>query len=78
MDENHNSKVHSIKILLVSGASVSIARRDFLHKRHRTLKAEKNRWCTMVGFFDITSATELKVNLSKLNHADEIYAKCHL
>ena len=32
MDENKNSKVHTIKILLDSGASISIVRKDILYK----------------------------------------------
>ena len=34
-DESRNSKVHTIKILLDSGASTSIVHKDVLYKRHR-------------------------------------------
>ena len=37
-DENRNSKVHTIKILLDIGASVSIVQKDVLSKRHKILK----------------------------------------
>ena len=40
-DENKSSKVHTIKILLDSGASASIARKDFLYERQRILKVKK-------------------------------------
>ena len=36
-DENKYSKVRTIKILLDSGASASIVRKDVLHKRHQIL-----------------------------------------
>ena len=36
-DENKNSKLRTIKILLDSGASTSLVRKDVLHKRHKTL-----------------------------------------
>ena len=42
MDENKNSKVCAINILLHSGDSVSIVRKGVLHNRHRILKDEKN------------------------------------
>ena len=41
LDENKNSKVHSIKILLDSGASASIIRKDVMCKRHKILKDKK-------------------------------------
>ena len=41
MDENWNSKVCTIKILLDSGAGASIVRKDILHERHRILKQKK-------------------------------------
>ena len=37
LDENENSKVRTIKILLDSGASPSIVRKDVLHKRPQIL-----------------------------------------
>ena len=37
-DENKYSKVHTIKILLDSGASASIVRKDALYERHKILK----------------------------------------
>ena len=40
-DENKISKVHAIKILLDSGASASIVRKDVLHKRHRIQKKKE-------------------------------------
>ena len=40
-DENKNSKVCTLKLLLDSGASSSVVRRDVIHKCHRTLKEEK-------------------------------------
>ena len=41
-DENRNSKVCTIKILLDSGASASIVRKDVLYKRHKILKDKKS------------------------------------
>ena len=37
-DENHNSNTRAIKILLDSGASASIVRKDVLYERHKILK----------------------------------------
>ena len=37
-DENKNSKVCTIKILLDSGARVSIVQKDMLYRRHKILK----------------------------------------
>ena len=42
MDENKHSKAHTIKILLNSGASASIVRKDILHEHHRILKQKRN------------------------------------
>ena len=74
-DENINSKVHTIKILLDSSASVSIARKDVLYERHSILNQKKNKWSTMAGTFDTTIVTELILKLPELNGN---YAKCHL
>ena len=41
LDENKNSKVHTIKILLDCGTSESIVRKDVLYKRHKILKDKK-------------------------------------
>ena len=41
-DENKYSKVHTIRILLDSGASASIVRKDILYKRLKILKDKKN------------------------------------
>ena len=43
-DENRNSKLHTIRTSLDSGASAFIVRRDVLYKRHRILKDKKNKW----------------------------------
>ena len=43
-DENKNSKVCTIQILLDSGASASIIHKDVLYKRHKILKDNKNKW----------------------------------
>ena len=40
-DENKNSKVRTIKILLDSSASASIKRKDILCERHKILKDKK-------------------------------------
>ena len=52
-----NSKVHTIKILLDSGASASIVHKDLLHIQHR--KDKKNIWSTMAGTFNNTFVTEI-------------------
>ena len=77
-DENKNSKVCTIKILLDNGASASIVREDVLYKCHKILKDKKNNWSTMAGTFNKTFITEIILKLSELNHSAEIYAKCHL
>ena len=60
LDENINSKLCTIKILLDSGASVLIIRKDVLHKRHKNCKDKKNKWSTMAGTFNTTFITEIK------------------
>ena len=74
LDKNKNSKVRTIKILLDSGASASIVRKDVLHVRHKILKDKKNKWSTMAGIF----VTNIILKLPELNHSAEISAKCHL
>ena len=55
--ENINLNVYTTKILLDSGASASIVRKDFLQERHRILKDKKNKWSTMAGTFNTTFVT---------------------
>ena len=74
-DENRNSKVCTIKILLDPHASVSIIRQDILYERHRILKDKKNNWPTLAGTFNITFVTEIILKLLKMNHSAKIYAK---
>ena len=47
-DENKKSNVHTIRVLLDSGASALIIRKDVLHERHKILKDKKNKWSTML------------------------------
>ena len=76
MDENTNSKLCTIKILLQGGTSASIIRKDVLYKRHRILKDKKNKWSTISGTFNITFVTEIILKLPELNHsADHLYNK---
>ena len=42
LDENKNPEVRAIKILLDSGASVSIVRKKILLERYKILKDKKN------------------------------------
>ena len=51
-----------IKILLDSGATASIARKDVLYKRHKILKDE-NKWSTMAGTFNTTFVTDIILKL---------------
>ena len=69
LDENKNSKVCTIKILLDSGASASTVRRDVLYKRHKILKDKKNKRSTMAGTFNNTFVTEIILKLLELNHS---------
>ena len=73
-----NSNVHTIKILLDSGASTSIVCREVLDKRHHLIKKKKNKWSTMAGTFNTSYMTSLNLRLQELNHTAEIYAKRHL
>ena len=41
--ENKNSKVRTIKILLDSGTSTLIVRKDVLYERHKLLEDKKNK-----------------------------------
>ena len=74
-DKNKHSKVHTIKILLDSGASASIIRKDKLYICQRILKDKKNTWSTMAGTFNTTFATEIMLKLAELNHSAKINAK---
>ena len=51
-DKNRNSKVHTIKIFLDSGASALIIRKDVFYERHKIFKDKKNKWSTMAGTFN--------------------------
>ena len=77
-DEKINSKVHTLKILLDSGASASFVRKDVLCKRHRIIEDKKNKWLTMAGTFNTTFVAEIILKLPELNHSAEFYATCHL
>ena len=74
-DENKNSKVCTIKILLDSGASVLIVRKDVLYKRERILKDKKNKLSTMAGTFHTTLITEIILKLPELNYSAKFDAK---
>ena len=65
MDENKNSKVCTVKILLDSGASASIVRNDVLYERHKILKDKTNKWSTMAVTFNTTFVTEIMLKLPK-------------
>ena len=75
MDENRNSKVHTI---IDSGAIVSIVGRDVLNKRYKILKDKKNKWSTMVGTFNTTFVAEMILQLLELKHSAKVYAIYHL
>ena len=47
-DENKNSEVCTIKILLDSGASASIVYKDLLYERHKILKDKKDKCSTFL------------------------------
>ena len=55
MDENKNCKLHTIKILLDSGASASNVSKDVLHDKNK-----KYKWSIMAGTFTTTFVTEQK------------------
>ena len=78
LDENQNSKVHTIKILIDSGTSALIIHKDVLYERHKILKDKKNKWSTMAGTFNTTFVTKIILKLPELNHSAKIYAKYHL
>ena len=67
-DENKNSKVRTIKILLDSGVSASIIRKDVLYKRHKILY----KWSTMAGTFNTTFVTQIILKLPESNHSAKI------
>ena len=74
-DENKNSNVCTIKILLDSGARSSIVHKDVLYERHQNLKDKKNKWSTMEGIFNTALVTEIILKLPELINSAEIYAK---
>ena len=41
LDEKRNSKVCTIKLLLIRGASASIVHKDVLYERHKNLKEKR-------------------------------------
>ena len=77
-DENWNSKVCTFKILLDSGASVSIVPKDLLYKILKIPKDKKNKWSAMAETLNTAFVTEIRLKLLVLNHSGKIYAKCHL
>ena len=58
LDENKNSKVRTIKILLDCGASALIVRMEVLYEHHNILKDKKNKRSIMAGAFNTTLITE--------------------
>ena len=66
-DDNKNSKVCTIKILLDSGASALIVREDVLYERHKILKKKKNKWSTVAGTFNTSFLTELILKIPESN-----------
>ena len=44
LNDNKNSKVHTIKILFDSGACASVVRNSVLYERHKLFKDKKNKW----------------------------------
>ena len=65
LDEHRNSKVQTIKILLDSGASASIVRKDILFFRHRIHKDKNYIWSNMAGTFNATFVTEIILKMPK-------------
>ena len=78
LDENQNSKVFTIKILLDSGVCALIIHEDVLYERHTILKDKKKICSTMAGTFNTTFVIDIILKLPESNHSAEIYAKCHL
>ena len=53
LEQNINTKVHTFKILLNSGASASTVCKDVLYKHNKILKDKNNnKWSTMAGTFN--------------------------
>ena len=67
---NSNKQVHTIK--------TSIIHKDIQLKRHKILKQNKNKWCTIVRTLSTSPVTELELKRTDLNHTAEIYTRCHL
>ena len=53
-DENKNSKVCTIRLLLDSCAIVLIILKDVLYKHHKIVKVKENKWSTMAGTLNTT------------------------
>ena len=66
------------QILLDSGASASIVRKDVLHEQQKIRKDKKNKWSPMAGTFNTTFVTEIMSKLPELNHFAVIYATVKL
>ena len=58
-DEIRNSEEHAIRVLLDSGASALIVRKDVLYERQKNFKDKKNKCSTMAGTCDTTFVTEI-------------------
>ena len=78
LKEDNNSKVRTINILLDSGASASIVRKDVIYECHRIIKDKPNKWSTMAGTFNTTIVTGIILKVPELNHSAEINLKCYL
>ena len=75
MDENKNSELRTIKILLDSSVSASIVCKGAFNKRHKILDEKKNK---RSGTFNMTFVTEIILKLPDFNHSEDIYAEYHL
>ena len=73
----HYNKTH-VKILLDSGASVSIVNNSYARGNKNIPKSYTCMWSTMAGTFNTSSLTELNIKLPELNHTAMITTEFHV
>ena len=68
-----------VKILMDSGASISIIHDSFIcTNKFNTRKTSANKWSTMAGSFSTLCKVEVKLKLPELNFTAHIFAPFHV
>ena len=74
-----NSTLRYIKILMDSSASALIIHDSFVHtNKFNMRKTSANKWSTMAGVFFTSCEAEVKIKLPKLNFTAHTFAPFHI